>query len=180
MEELFDVFDRNGNYLGIKPKSFCHSKESNVYHKPVWIWVINNEGEILLQKRAKTKKFLPNKWDSSATGHIVAGETILQGCKREVHEELGIEAEELQFEFLGEYIADSVWEIGQIYKLNTNLDINQMKMDPKEVSQLKWFTFKDLKNFIYTDNFVPYEKEYKNFIIAKLNKIINYNKKTIH
>ena len=59
MEEFFDVFDRSGNYLGVKPKSFCHSKEANVYHKPVWIWVLNNKGQVLLQKRAQTKKWLP-------------------------------------------------------------------------------------------------------------------------
>lgn len=44
MEEMFDVFDENGNYIGIKPKSFCHSENPGVWHKPVWIWIIDRRG----------------------------------------------------------------------------------------------------------------------------------------
>ena len=173
MEELFDVFSRNGTYLGIKTKTFCHSQSPGVYHKPVWIWIINKKGEILLQKRAEIKKWFPNKWDSSATGHVCAGETIIQGCKREVFEELRIDVKESEFEFWGEYIADSVWELGQIYKLENNLDINQMKMQIEEISELKWFPFKDFEKLFYSEEFVPYDKKYKDFIIEKLKNYYN-------
>ena len=61
MEELFDVYDINGDYIGVKPKSFCHSKNPGVFHKPVWIWIVNANGQVLLQKRAATKKFIINK-----------------------------------------------------------------------------------------------------------------------
>jgi len=168
MEELFDTFDRDGNYLGVKTKSFCHSKNPGVYHKPVWIWIMNDKGEILLQKRAETKKWLPNKWDGSATGHVSAGETMLQGCKREVYEELGIDVEESEFEFWNEYIADSVWELGQVYKLKNNSDISKMKMQKEEVSDLKWFKFDDFKELFYSEDFVPYDLEYKNQIVQKI------------
>lgn len=63
MEEIFDTYDREGNYLGIKEKSFCHKENPGVYHKPVWIWIINTKGEILLQKRASCKKNYPDLWD---------------------------------------------------------------------------------------------------------------------
>ena len=35
VEELFDVYDIKGNHVGVKPKSFCHSENPGVYHKPV-------------------------------------------------------------------------------------------------------------------------------------------------
>lgn len=175
MEELFDVFNRDGVYLGVKPKSFCHSKNPGVYHKPVWVWIINKKGEILLQKRAETKKWLPNKWDSSATGHVCAGETMLQGCRREVFEELGIPAMETDFKFWGEYIADSVWELGQIYLLESNLDISQMKMQTEEVLELKWFQFNDFKKLFYSDGFVPYDKQYKDFVMEKIKNYYSQN-----
>ena len=161
MEEFFDIFDRAGNYLGIKPKSFCHSKNPGVYHKPVWIWLVNSKNEILLQKRAETKKWLPNKWDSSATGHVCAGETLLKGCQRELFEELGINAKESDFEFIGEYVADSVWELGQIYKIKKDVDVSQMTMQLEEVSEIKWFNFEDFIKLFYSDSFVPYDKDYK-------------------
>lgn len=35
--EMLDVFDKFGNYVGVKFREFCHSKNSGVYHKPIWI-----------------------------------------------------------------------------------------------------------------------------------------------
>lgn len=47
MEEMLDTFDINGNFIGVKPRSYCHSKNPGVYHKPVWIWIINSNGLIM-------------------------------------------------------------------------------------------------------------------------------------
>ena len=55
MEEIFDVYTRDGKYLGTESKSFCHSENPGVYHKPVWIWIINDNKEVLVQKRAACK-----------------------------------------------------------------------------------------------------------------------------
>ncbi|HOO68112.1 MAG TPA: hypothetical protein PLC53_01935 [Bacilli bacterium] len=56
MEEMFDMYTRDGKYLGIKSKSFCHGENPEVYHKPVWIWIVNYKGNILIQKRAMCKR----------------------------------------------------------------------------------------------------------------------------
>ena len=47
MEEIFDVYDIDGNLLGQKPKSFCHGPKPGVFHKPVWIWIYNDKKQIL-------------------------------------------------------------------------------------------------------------------------------------
>lgn len=44
MEEIFDVYDENGKFLGTRTRSFCHSENPGVYHKPVWIWIVNPSG----------------------------------------------------------------------------------------------------------------------------------------
>lgn len=63
MEEVFDIYSRDGKYIGTELKSICHSENPGFYHKPVWIWIINSKNEILVQKRATCKKNHPNKWD---------------------------------------------------------------------------------------------------------------------
>lgn len=55
----------------------------------VRVFIINDNGEVLLQKRAKNN-FSSTKWDQSAGGHVDAGETYLQAAKRELFEEMGI------------------------------------------------------------------------------------------
>jgi isopentenyldiphosphate isomerase len=172
MEEMFDVYDIQGNHLGVKPKSFCHSTNPGIYHKPVWIWIIGSTGDVLIQKRAETKKFMPNKWDGSATGHVVAGETSLEGCVREVFEEIGLEFKENNFVFLGEFLAQEVWEIGQVYCLNADIPVNEMKLQQEEVSEVKWIPFDEFKKLFMSDDFMPYGKEYKLWVCDELEKQI--------
>lgn len=43
MEEVFDIYSRDGKYIGTELKSICHSENPGFYHKPVWIWIINSK-----------------------------------------------------------------------------------------------------------------------------------------
>jgi len=171
--ELLNVYDNEGNVTervvprGDKSVVLGDNEHIGV----VVVFIENSKGEFLMQKTSVEK----GSEYSSTGGHVDAGETMIQGCKREVFEELGIDVKESEFEFWGEYIADSVWELGQIYKLESNLDINQMKMQIEEVSELKWIPFKDFEKLFYSEDFVPYDKEYKNFIIEKIKN--HYNTK---
>lgn len=56
MEELLDTFDINGNLLKPQTREFCHTENPGCYHKSVWIWIVNDKGEILVQKRSSLKK----------------------------------------------------------------------------------------------------------------------------
>lgn len=170
MEELFDVFSRDGKYIGVKNKSFCHSENPGVYHKPVWIWVINSNNEVLVQKRAAYKKNNPNKWDMPSAGHVLAGETPIKGAIRETYEELGIKTEESDYEFIGEYLYDETFEIAQIYLLKIDLDISQFKLQKEEVSEVKWLSYFDFKNLFYSADFVPFDDDYKKFVLDLLEK----------
>ena len=87
--ELLDIVDENNNLTGkTEEKEIVHKK--GLWHREVAIWIMNNKGEILIQKRASTKKQNPNKWGLTA-GHIDAGESIEAGMSREILEELGVE-----------------------------------------------------------------------------------------
>ena len=54
----------------------------------------NTRGAVFLQKRSVTKDTWPGAWDSSASGHLDAGETYDACAVREVREELGWELAE--------------------------------------------------------------------------------------
>jgi len=92
--ELFDVVDSEDRVIGQATRGEVHAK--GLFHRSVHIWVFNSRGELFLQKRAMTKDENPGYWDSSAAGHLNAGEGYRTSAYRELMEELGI-SEELQF-----------------------------------------------------------------------------------
>ena len=182
MEEVFDIYSRDGKYIGTELKSICHSENPGFYHKPVWIWIINSKNEILVQKRAACKKNHPNKWDMPSAGHVVAGETSIEGAIRETYEELGIETKESDYKFIGEYIVDKSFEIAQVYLLKMDLDIQKLNLQKEEVSEVKWLSFNDFKDLFYSKEFVPFDDEYRELVLKMLKDNFNNNytyKKTI-
>lgn len=161
MEEMLDTFDINGNFTGVKSRKFCHGENPGVYHKPVWIWIVNSKGEILIQKRSKIKKNNPSKWDLSSAGHVEAGETCLYGCVREIYEELGIQTEEKDFVFVKQFVQQHAWELVQLYILKKDIDIKNVKLQTEEVECVKWISYNDFIKILYTDEFCSHTKEHR-------------------
>jgi 16S rRNA (adenine1518-N6/adenine1519-N6)-dimethyltransferase len=87
--ECFPVVDKQDRLVGAEPRSKVHG--NNLRHRAVHIFIFNEIGEILLQKRSRWKDRHPLLWDSSAAGHLNAGEHYDFAAKRELQEELGIE-----------------------------------------------------------------------------------------
>ena len=90
MEEYFDVLDEFGNKTG-KIKLRGHVHRDGDWHKSVHIWIINNNGDILLQRRCPSKDSNPNMLDISSAGHLIAGDDSLSGAIRELKEELNLD-----------------------------------------------------------------------------------------
>lgn len=168
-EEMFDTYTREGEYLGVKSKSFCHSPNVGIYHKVVWVWIINEKGEVLVQKRAMVKKLSPGLYDMPSAGHVDAGEELVDACIRETLEELGVKTEREDYEFLGEHIADEMWEIGHIYLLKLPSD-TVFKLEETEVELVKWLTLDEFRDLFYSDKFVKHGIEYKDKVVGLFEK----------
>jgi len=92
-EELFIVTDESGSFLkdsGGKyityPRSICH--QEGIWHRTVGIIVINTKGQMLVQRRSKSKKIRPGALDISAGGHSGTDTDMPKAAKRELWEEL--------------------------------------------------------------------------------------------
>ena len=88
-EEQFQVVDDGDTPTGAVPRSLVHA--NNLLHRAIHVLVFNPLGEVFLQFRSRSKDRHPLKWDSSAAGHVNAGEDYDQTAARELREELGIE-----------------------------------------------------------------------------------------
>ncbi len=168
MEEMFDTYDREGNFLGVKPKSFCHSENPGCYHKAVWIWIVNEKGELLIQKRAACKKHHPNKYGAPSAGHVDAGEKLLEACVRETKEELGLDTKESDYKFWGEMFIGECWEFAETYLLETTAKIEDMVLQPEEVAEVKYLSFDEFVKIIHSDEFCVHHHKYNDWLCSKI------------
>jgi 16S rRNA (adenine1518-N6/adenine1519-N6)-dimethyltransferase len=88
IEEEFTVVDEQDRSKGAAPRSQVHA--NNLLHRAVHLLIFNPAGEVFLQLRSRGKDRHPLAWDSSAAGHVNAGEDYDQTAPRELLEELGI------------------------------------------------------------------------------------------
>lgn len=86
--EWFPVVDSADLLLHNVQRAQVHG--NNLRHRAVHILIFNEIGEIFLQKRSRWKDRHPLAWDSSAAGHVNAGEGYDEAAERELKEELGI------------------------------------------------------------------------------------------
>ena len=87
-KERFPVVDEMDRILRYAYRSKVHG--DNLRHRAVYILIFNDVGEVYLQKRSRRKDRHPLLWDSSAAGHVCAGEGYDEAAQRELQEELGI------------------------------------------------------------------------------------------
>lgn len=87
--ELFDVVDAEDRVIGQATRGDVHAR--GLMHRAVHVLVFNKRRDCLLQKRSMWKDRHPGVWDSSAAGHLDAGENYESAARRELKEELGIE-----------------------------------------------------------------------------------------
>ncbi|MEM7012714.1 MAG: 16S rRNA (adenine(1518)-N(6)/adenine(1519)-N(6))-dimethyltransferase RsmA [Verrucomicrobiota bacterium] len=89
-DEIFDVVDEQNQVVGQRRRADVHRE--GLLHRAAHIFAFNSAGELFLQKRSRLKDVHPGSWDSSAAGHLDAGEDYASAAAREIVEEMGVEA----------------------------------------------------------------------------------------
>ncbi len=115
-DELFDVVDENDVVLRQAARRDVHANDWR--HRAVHLFVFNKHGELFLQKRSHLKDAHPSVWDSSAAGHLDAGEDYDTGAVRELEEELGIRDGKVTFLTKLPATEATGWENVHLYETN--------------------------------------------------------------
>lgn len=143
--ELLDVVDENNDLLGIvEDRKTVHEK--GLWHRLVSCWIMNEKGEILLQKRSCMKKRNPNKW-SRTGGYVNAGESVENAIIREVKEEIGIELSKQKLKLLCTYKRDNIQDkyFGYDFFASVTSKIGECVLQEEEVSAVKYMTIEDME-----------------------------------
>ncbi len=86
LEKLVTQVDENDNVIGLQPKSKFN--DGKLIHRSSYLLLLNSKGELLLQKRALSKKWHPGKWTFPVAG-TVGDETYEDCIRREIREAFG-------------------------------------------------------------------------------------------
>ena len=160
MAELRDLYDINSN----KTNKTYHKGETipkGYYRMVVMVVIRNSRGEFLMQKRVPSKG---GDWGVTG-GHPKSGQTPIEGIITEVKEELGLD---FSHENFIEY--DSGCDGKDCYKMyfvNKDIDINEIKIQEEELSEVRWFSMDELNNMVKT-------KELNEDQISCFIKVCNY------
>ena len=85
---LVDEFDKP---LGTMGKMEAHEKA--VLHRAFSVFIMNDQGETMLQQRASDKYHSPDLWTNTCCSHQRIGESNIEAGKRRLKEEMGFETE---------------------------------------------------------------------------------------
>ncbi|MFM7104242.1 MAG: isopentenyl-diphosphate Delta-isomerase [Flavobacteriales bacterium] len=88
MEEQVILVDECDLELGCTGKMRAH--RDGLLHRAFSVFLFNDDGEMLLQKRAMTKYHSPGLWTNTCCSHPRPGETTDNAAKRRLMEEMGL------------------------------------------------------------------------------------------
>lgn len=160
-EEIFPLVDEKGNITGEAPRSICHNG-SMLLHPVIHLHIFNSEGELLLQKRSKTKDIQPDRWDTSVGGHIDLGETPEMAVLREASEELNIES--IKPIFITKYIIETERERELTYCYYSIYD-GGYSADHNEVEDCRFWAIDDIEKKLGKEVFTfNFEQDFSLFI----------------
>ena len=149
-EEEVILVNQENEQIGTMPKMEAHEKA--LLHRAFSVFIVNDEGEIMLQQRAASKYHSPLLWTNTCCSHQRVGESNLDAGKRRLQEEMGFEAELKElFSFIYKAPFDNgltEHEYDHVMIGNFN---KEPKINPEEVEAWKWMSPELVKKDI-TDN----------------------------
>ncbi len=145
MIEYFDVLNEKGEFTNlVKSREECHKE--GLWHKAVVVFIISTDNKrVLLQQRSSNKKLWPNLWDITAGGHVLKGEFGYQTVIRETKEEIGIDIDKKDLEFIGCTTSENISgdiinrHFNEYYIVHKDINIKDIVLQKEEVQDIKWF-----------------------------------------
>jgi isopentenyldiphosphate isomerase len=146
--ELLFVVDENDCVLDVRARHIVHA--DGLRHRAVHILVFDEKGRLFLQKRSMKKDLNAGQWDTSAAGHVDAGEDYEISAFREIEEELGITGiPSLEPLFKLTPTVETGMEFVQVYRIQHN---GPFVLAPEEIDEGDWFSSDEISARVHADD----------------------------
>lgn len=143
--EYVVLVDREDNEVGLEEKCAAHSYPAKL-HRAFSVFILNDRGQLLLQKRNRKKKTWPGFWSNSCCSHPRPNEPIGAAAQRRLHEELGFSCE-LEFLFKFHYTArfDQDWGENEVDHIFLGYHNGAISPNAKEVAEVAFMDLDELR-----------------------------------
>lgn len=144
-EQLLVLVNESDEPVGVMEKMEVHRKA--LLHRAFSVFVFNQKGEMLLQRRAITKYHSGGLWTNTCCSHPYAGETVVQAAKRRLAEELGFQTDvQPAFSFIYKAALDNDLTEYEFDHVLTGIYDGEVFPDPEEVSEYTYKSMSVLKD----------------------------------
>lgn len=143
-KELVVLVDENDNPVGTAMKDEVHGKDTPL-HRGFSVFLFDEKGRLLVQRRALSKQTWPGVWSNSCCGHPAPDESYEDAVRRRVKYELGCEVRDLKkvsdyrYRFERSGVVEN--EICPVYVGKVKSD--EVKVSPQEVEEIDWFEWEE-------------------------------------
>lgn len=139
------LVDENDTPTGAMEKIEVHRKA--LLHRAFSVFIFNNRGEMLLQKRAANKYHSPALWTNACCSHPAPGQDTLEAATKRLHEEMGFTTSlEKVFDFIYKAPFDNGLTEHEFDHVFTGTYNEAVVPDKEEVSDYCYQTTELIKN----------------------------------
>jgi isopentenyl-diphosphate delta-isomerase len=138
--EVVVLVDADGHAIGTAPKATVHGRHTPL-HLAFSCYVFDDQGRLLLTRRALGKPTWPGAWTNSFCGHPAPAEDIFDAVRRRARQELGIRLDQLQLTlatFRYEATMANGTRENELCPVFTAIARDEVRPDPSEVEAYEW------------------------------------------
>ena len=148
-DELVDIIGDDGDVERVVTRA--EMRAGRLRHRCTFVLVWSTEGEVLIHRRSEAKDMWPGRWDLTCGGVVAAGEGWDDAARRELAEELGVEAELIPV-LGGDYRDDDVDEVARVWQ---TVHDGPFAFTDDEVVEACFVSVDELRRRVRRDPFVP-------------------------
>ncbi|NIF32055.1 isopentenyl-diphosphate Delta-isomerase [Enterobacter sp. Cy-643] len=142
--EKMILVDSQDRPIGEGEKIATHLE--GLLHRAFSVFIFNPAGELLLQRRAKSKYHSGGLWANTCCGHPRPGETSVDGARRRLKEEMGFDCALLPVGNITYRVAVSPTMVEHEFDhLYIGLFSGQPRANPAEVESWQWLRLESIQ-----------------------------------
>lgn len=138
---------------------------TGLYHLACGVFVRHVDGSILCMKRARAKASYPGRYDVSAGGAALRGETKYDCVKRELKEETGITCE--VFQQIGRHVSEKSHIILYNFLCTVDCPKDSITLQEGETEGYVWMSEEEFIHFLNSGGMIDWQRaQYHDYMVS--------------